>query len=101
MLYINMPASMRKVKKPMLHVRRLDGNIIQDYDQSQSHIKFLPDGKRFICTCGNEYSDIGGFYMHKKTLTHLILTKQIQEYHPTLSPNKQRDILLSSGKRIW
>lgn len=96
-----MPASMRKVKKPMLHVRRLDGNIIQDYNQAQSHIKFLPDGKRFICTCGNEYSDIGGFYMHKKTLTHLIRTQQIDENHPTITLHVQRDMLLSSGKKIW
>lgn len=96
-----MPSSMKKVKKPYLHVKRLDGKIIQDYDQSQSHITFLPDGKRFICTCGNEYSDIGGFYMHKKTLKHLILTKQIQEYHSTLSPHEQRELLFASGKYIW
>ena len=95
-----MPASMKKVKKPMLHVTRLDGEIFEEYNYTQPHITFLPDNK-YLCTCGEVYIDINGFHSHKKSLIHLIRTKQIHEYHPTLSPAKQKEMLIDSKTKIW
>lgn len=95
-----MPASMKKVKKPYLHVKRLDGEIFEEYNYTQKYITIL-DNNEYLCTCGQVYKNINGFCSHKKSLIHLILTKQIQEYHATLSPYEQKELLLASGKYIW
>ena len=95
-----MPASMRQVKKPYLRIKRLDGEIFDEYNYTQKYITFLGNNE-YLCTCGQVYKNINGFYSHKKSLIHLIRTKQIQEYHATLSPQKQKEILIDSGKYIW
>lgn len=94
-----MPSSMKKIKQPCISIRRLDGKIVPEYNYTRSHIQFEDDG--FICTCGNKYRHMGGLYAHKKTLSHLILTKQINEYHPTLTVHEQRDMLFANNTRIW
>ena len=97
-----MPASLKNIQKPYVRNRYLDGKLYIDPDYTQSHITFLPDNSGgFVCTCGNRIGNIKSLSVHKRTFNHLILTKQIKEYHPTLNCHQQRDILIASGIRIW
>ena len=91
---------LRKNRPRFTHVYHLDGKIMPRVNYAQPNITMLPDN-HYICTCGNMLKDLYTFNNHKKSLTHLILTQQIDENHPTMSIHVQRDLLLASGKKIW
>jgi hypothetical protein len=93
-------ASRKKIRPRVKHIYHLDGKILPQTNYCQSDITILPNNQ-FICTCGNLLTDLYAFNSHKKTLRHLILTQQIDENHPTLTIHVQRDMLLSSSKKIW
>ena len=90
-----MPPSLKQIKKPIIHNRYLDGKLVDPYEQTRDRIIVLEDGS-FICTCGVKMGTLRSLAVHQKTLNHLIMTRQIDEYHPTLNCHQQRDILLSS-----
>lgn len=81
-----------------LRTRYINGQPIPDYDYTQPYIKNLSNGYR--CTCGNVLSSLNGLFSHKRTIGHLVRTKQIIE-QPGITLKQQRDNLISSGKNIW
>ena len=89
----------KKIYKPIVHNQYLDGKLVDKFEHMKSDIIILPD-KSFICTCGNRLGSLRSVAIHKRTFNHLILTKQIDEYHPTLTKYQQRDALLSSGIKL-
>jgi hypothetical protein len=82
-----------------LRTKYLHGQPVPDYDHTEPYIINLSNGG-YRCTCGNELSSLHGWYTHKKTIGHLLRTKQISE--KSMIPLKQqRDNLIQSGKTIW
>jgi hypothetical protein len=83
------------------HLRTVyyQGKIVPQQNHSQSHITILPEGG-YRCTCGNVLRFINGHYMHKRTISHLQRTGQIDVRQPG-SLKEQRDRLIDGGVGIW
>ena len=81
-----------------LRTKYCNGKVEPIYDYTQRHITIIQDG--YICTCGNMLKSVQAFTCHKRTITHLLATKQIV-HDPYMTLKQQRDNLIKSGKAIW
>ena len=84
------------------HLRNIyvGGKLIEKYQPDSRVIHMLPNNQ-YLCTCGNIQKGRDTFHTHKKTLIHLIRTRQIDDTHPSKSIQVQKGELLCSGVEVW